>query len=124
VTVLPAQDPDVITPLFTITPDKLEGTEVVRNKLPPIPTPPATVSEPVDDEVETVVDVTANPGVERIKVEGLKDIALFEERAIPEPDILGENIKECAELANAVLTFMLDDVVAKPEVFAYPALYA
>ena len=52
--VLPAQDPEVITPLFTTTPDKLEGTELVKNKLPPIPTPPVTVKAPVEVEVETV----------------------------------------------------------------------
>jgi hypothetical protein len=100
--------------LLTTTPDKLEGTDVARNKLPPIPTPPAIVNEPVVDEVEAVVDVTANPDVERINVDGLNDIALFEERAIPDPETLGEKTKVCAELANAVLTFTLEDVVAKP----------
>jgi hypothetical protein len=40
-------------------------------KLPPIPTPPATVKAPVVGEIEAVVAVTANPDTERISVEGL-----------------------------------------------------
>jgi len=52
--VFPAQLPAVITPLFTTTPDKLDGTDVVRNKLPPIPTPPVIVRAPVEVDVETV----------------------------------------------------------------------
>ena len=52
--VFPAQDPEVITPLFTTTPERLDGTEVVKNKLPPIPTPPVIVKAPVEVDVETV----------------------------------------------------------------------
>ena len=52
--VFPAQAPEVITPLFTTTPERLDGTDVVKNKLPPIPTPPVTVKAPVEVDVETV----------------------------------------------------------------------
>jgi hypothetical protein len=90
----PAQLPEVITPLFTTIPDKLEGTEEVRNRLPPIPTPPATIKDPVLEDVETVAEVIANPEVDNTNVEGLKDIVVFEDKATPDPLTLGLNINE------------------------------
>ena len=51
---MPAQEPEVITPLFTTTPDKLDGREFVKNKLPPIPTPPVIVKAPDAVDVDTV----------------------------------------------------------------------
>ena len=41
------------------------------NKLPPIPTPPATTKAPLLKLVATVPDVTANPETESISVKGL-----------------------------------------------------
>ena len=43
----------------------------LTNKLPPIPTPPATTKAPVLYEVDAVEDVTARPGVDKTNVDGL-----------------------------------------------------
>ena len=40
-------------------------------KLPPIPTPPATIKAPVEIELEIVADVTAMPETLNINDEGL-----------------------------------------------------
>lgn len=50
----PDQVPIVTIPLLRTTPDMLEGTEVLENIEPPIPTPPETVNAPVDVLVLTV----------------------------------------------------------------------
>jgi len=60
--------------LFTTTPDKLDGKEEVTYKLPPIPTPPETIKDPVEEDVDTAEDVTANPDVDKINEDGLKKI--------------------------------------------------
>jgi hypothetical protein len=102
--------------LLTTTPDKLDGKEEVKNKLPPIPTPPETTNAPVDEDVEVAVDVIANPDVDKIYVDGLNEIVVFEDTATPEPLALDPNIKGCAKLLVAFTTFILAAVVAKPEV--------
>ena len=43
----------------------------VTYKLPPIPTPPVTIKAPVVVDLDVVVDVTANPDIDNISVEGL-----------------------------------------------------
>ena len=48
----PAQVPEIITPLFRITPEIEFAYEDEVYKLPPIPTPPVTTRAPVDVEVE------------------------------------------------------------------------
>ena len=90
--VLPDQDPLVITPLLTTTPDKLDGSEEDKNKLPPIPTPPETINAPVEEDVESVAAVIANPDVDKMNVEGLKEIVVLEDTATPEPLAVDPNI--------------------------------
>ena len=114
--VLPDQDPLVITPLFTTTPERLDGSEEDKNKLPPIPTPPDTVNAPVEDDVDTVGAVIANPDVDKMNVEGLKEIVVFEDTATPEPVAVDPNIKGCAKLLVAFTTLILAAVVANPDV--------
>ena len=118
--VLPAQEPLVITPLFTTTPERLDGSEEDKNKLPPIPTPPATIKAPVEGDVDSVGDVIANPDVDKINVDGLKEIVVFEDTATPEPLAVDPNIKGCAKLLLAFTTLTLAAVVANPDVIPYP----
>ena len=54
---VPAQTPEVITLLEWPTPDIEEKFVAAVHKEPPIPTPPATVNDPVEVEVEAVVGV-------------------------------------------------------------------
>jgi hypothetical protein len=120
VIMLPAQEPEVITPLLTITPDKLDGKELVRYKLPPMPTPPATINAPVVEDVEDVEAVIATPDTDNILVDGLNDNVVLEDNATPEPVAVDPKITGCAKLFVALTTFIFAAVVAKPEVVAYP----
>ncbi len=113
---LPAQEPEVITPLLTITPDKLDGNELVRYRLPPIPTPPATINAPVLEDVEGVEAVTATPETDNILVDGLNDNVVSEDNATPEPVAVDPKITGCAKLLLALTTFTFAAVVAKPAV--------
>ena len=60
---VPAHAPLVIVLLICATPDIEERLAAAVHKLPPIPTPPATINAPVDELVEVVVyrTVTAVP---------------------------------------------------------------
>jgi hypothetical protein len=51
----------VTTPLLRTTPEILSAEDVEVYRLPPIPTPPETISAPELDEVETVEAVTEIP---------------------------------------------------------------
>ena len=77
----------VITPALIVTPEMAVADETY--KLPPIPTPPVTTNAPVDELVETVDAVTANPEVDNINVDGLNENAVFEDTATPEPVATG-----------------------------------
>jgi hypothetical protein len=100
--VFPAQEPLVITPLSTTIPDKLEGRELVKNKLPPIPTPPVTVKAPVEVEVEIVeLDTTKSfvkvltpakdcANVETRPVAPVPAIGILNVWVDPEEDMLGK----------------------------------
>jgi hypothetical protein len=105
---------------LTTTPDKLDGKVVVKNKLPPIPTPPETVIAPVTVDVEDVEAVTANPDTDNILVDGLNDNVVLEDTATPEPVAVAPKIKGCAKFVVALLTLIFAAVVAKPDVIAYP----
>ena len=52
---VPAQVPDVTTPLFSTTLDILEAE--LTYKLPPIPTPPPTIKVPVEVDVDEITEV-------------------------------------------------------------------
>jgi hypothetical protein len=75
--------------------------------VPPIPTPPETVKAPVDEDVDVVPDVTANPETDNIFEDGLKDNVVFEDVASPVPVAEGLKCNVCAEfvLAFAMLIF-------------------
>ena len=64
------------------------------NALPPNPKPPAFINDPDVVEVELVVAVIANPGVDIINVEGLYESVVFEETATPEPVATGLKCKK------------------------------
>ena len=102
--------------MFTTTPERLDGKEEVKNKLPPIPTPPETINAPVDEDVEVVEAVIANPDVDKIYVDGLNEIVVFEDTATPEPLAVDPNIRGCAKLLVALTTLILAAVVANPDV--------
>ena len=53
---VPFHDPEVITPLFKITPDIDEAFPGAVKMVPPIPTPPATINAPVIVEKVLVVE--------------------------------------------------------------------
>ena len=58
---VPDQTPEVITLLEKPTPEIEAKFVVAVHKDPPIPTPPETVREPVDVDVDAVLEVTATP---------------------------------------------------------------
>jgi hypothetical protein len=97
-------------------PERLDGNEEVKNKLPPIPTPPETINAPVEDDVDTVRAVIANPDVDKMYVEGLNETVVLEETATPEPVAEDPNSKGCAKLLVPLTTFIFAAVVANPEV--------
>jgi hypothetical protein len=83
-------------------------------------------------EVDAVEAVIANPDVDKILVDGLNVTVDLEDKAIPDPLPGLENISECCRLLDVVLTLTFKavvalpeaneyvDVVAEPEVIAYP----
>ena len=86
VVAVPVKDP-VITPAFIVTPD-IPVAEVTY-KLPPIPTPPDTINDPVVVDTEAVVDVTDIPDEDKISVLGLKlkveSLEIAAPERLPEP---------------------------------------
>ena len=106
----------VITPLFTTIPERLEGTKLVRNKLPPIPTPPVTINAPEVADVEDVEEVIAKPDADNMFVDGLNEIVVLEDTATPEPVAVGLKCIGCAEPLIALFTFIFAAVVANPDV--------
>jgi hypothetical protein len=69
--------------LLRTTPE-IELLEPPTNKLPPIPTPPAIVKAPVEEDKELSVDVIAKPETESIFVDGSNLNVEFADKAVPE----------------------------------------
>ena len=74
----------------------------------------------MEGDVDSVGDVIANPDVDKINVDGLKETVVFEDTATPEPLAVEPNIKGCAKLLLAFTTLTLAAVVANPDVIPYP----
>ena len=101
----------VVVPLIVKSP--------LTNKLPPIPTPPATIKAPEEKFVAAVEEVIDNPETLKISVNGLYTKLLSEETAVPDnvPETGVNNIGWFV-FDEAATTLILLDVVANPEVVA------
>ena len=80
----PAQSPETTTPFLRTTPEIDELLELLTNKVPPIPTPPAIVKAPVVEDNELSVDVIASPETDNIFVDGSNLNVGFADKAVPE----------------------------------------
>jgi hypothetical protein len=69
----------------------LEPAFAATKRSPETPIPPLTTNAPVEDDVEDVVDVTANPETCNISVDGLNDIVESLETAEPADNDDGVN---------------------------------
>ena len=94
------------------------------NAFPAKPKPPETINAPEVVFVVAVVFVTANPEVDKINDEGLNDIVVFVDVAVPVPVAVGLKRTKCGALVVALTTFTLFAVTAVPTLKVLVRTYA